>query len=291
MLPLFVWHIIQLFLGSWIAPQLHAWSNREQRRLGISSTEDDDDEDDASEIGDDGHFVVDEESLVSSINGSHVSFATSANDTSQNSEIVRAPKTSKVFNTQAAAVEAAKAREAYARIIEDKGIATKVEEDSEVAVAERVDAPSNSNKKTMIPHDNVEVMVNSRGAPVDTEDGNSAQVTANSSQNPSLGKSEKSKRRHNGCHSDHRCYEVGVVYEAIDKPLDLLVMNASHQQLIACSDCAMKVGSHASGIGVRTNHGFPVYVCRECLNHLVCNKCWRRSKVPGWANHLFDMYF
>ena len=289
-LPLLVWHTVQLCLGSWIAPYLRVWSTREQLRLEIQSTEDDDEDDEIvfSDDVDIDKLVVDEESLVSSVNDSHISFATSGYGTSQTSEVVRVPATSKKFNAESAAVEAAKAKQAYARIIESKQTTTTLEDDIEIAIAEPLET-THSSKKTMTPHEDNEIMVNRGGNAVEVQDKSSTTATTESGHSREHAPG-KDKRRSHKCPSDHRCYEEGVVYDAITKPVDLVVMQASYKKLHNCADCGIKIASRVSEMDVHPKHGAPVYVCRECLNHLVCNNCWRRSKVPGWANHFFDMY-
>lgn len=66
-LPLLIWHPMQLVIGSFLAPRLLAFVQREKERLGIKDDDDDDDDggkDDVKEEINDGNQFVEQPTAI-----------------------------------------------------------------------------------------------------------------------------------------------------------------------------------------------------------------------------------
>jgi hypothetical protein len=100
----------------------------------------------------------------------------------------------------------------------------------------------------------------------------------------------ESRRYRPKCHSDHRCYEVGIVYHMCTESEELLNMRATYSSSRNCRGCGIRITTREGKRGIRPSPSFPVYICMDCKRYIFCHNCWSQNKVPDWATTLYDLY-
>ena len=102
--------------------------------------------------------------------------------------------------------------------------------------------------------------------------------------------SDRPRRRLPKCQSDHHFYEVGIVYQQVTDPEELLNIRSYASSARKCRGCGVRITTRRKKPGARPCKATPVYICMDCRRYLFCHHCWRENKAPDWATSLFDLY-
>lgn len=119
--------------------------------------------------------------------------------------------------------------------------------------------------------------------------GGTDSLNYNSGDDLTLG-SDRPRRRLPKCTSDHHFYEVGIVYQQVTDPEELLNIRSFAPSSRKCRGCGVRITTRRKKPGARPCRATPVYICMDCRRYLFCHHCWRENKAPDWATSLFDLY-
>ena len=286
-LPLLIWHPMQLLMGSLIAPRIGVWCDLEKQRLGIfpaleEEPEEDDKKDDPEE----------QSNTTNTTNTTQTSGSLSAgtsrrhrhdDDEEQQRHRRRSHKNHDRRqddyhrqHSRGMTRSRSSGSLGYDSDYDNQSYATSGTMSDDYTYAYPVEGMNDDGSLTLADDQSYyehHMPVPDRGDPSYYDGGH------------------RRSRRLPKCRSDHRCYEVGVVYQLVTDPDVLLGLRCPRSSASKrCRGCGVRITSQQKKRGAHPTRSTPVCICMECRRYLFCYHCWRENKAPEWAHTLHDLY-
>lgn len=268
-LPLLIWHPMQLLMGSLVAPRIGVWSDLEKQRLGIfPALEEDVDEIDKKKPDSEEQSNTTKTTQTSSLSASghgaehqqehvHHHHDRSHSREQRRDEYRRGSRT--LSRSRSSGSLGYESEHSYGT------------NSDEYTYAYAVDRINDDDSLTLA------------GDPFLYDDGMGI--------GPESSHYSGRRQRLPKCRSDHRCYEVGVVYQLVTDPDVLLGLRCPRSSASKrCRGCGVRITSQQKKRGAHPTRATPVCICMECRRYLFCYHCWRENKAPEWAHTLYDLY-
>jgi solute carrier family 10 (sodium/bile acid cotransporter), member 7 len=87
------------------------------------------------------------------------------------------------------------------------------------------------------------------------------------------------------CTSDHTFYYESLVYERETRAGKVYLDGAVCQ-----GGCRRPIVSNSRETGIVPSDTRPIFVCKRCMQHVICYDCWTQARTPGLGESMWNLY-